>query len=264
MSYSLQKKEVYARMRRRGVGNDLRRRYLDLIEEHRLTHCDHIRKISDWLVYVYFCNLVDLTVEDKDARIIDWGGFYGQVARLLMDLGFRNVHNYLLQRPAAHEAVSREMALPVIWGRDPNRLALEDASVDVFISSGVLEHVEEDGVGDAEVILAEIWRVLRPGGLFFIWNLPAKLSISELAAAALGRWRHQRRYGKREIDQKLRQAGFQALWQDKHKFLPGSLAARLASVVDPVRLMAADDALSHLFPFSVLAQDHALMARRPL
>jgi ubiquinone/menaquinone biosynthesis C-methylase UbiE len=40
-------------------------------------------------------------------------------------------------------------------------LPFEDESMDVVISMFVLEHVE-----DAERVIAEVWRVLKPGGIF--------------------------------------------------------------------------------------------------
>ena len=47
------------------------------------------------------------------------------------------------------------------------RLPLEDASVDVVLLNSVLHHVP-----DAELLLAEIARVLRPGGLVFVGHEP--------------------------------------------------------------------------------------------
>ncbi|HTU01665.1 MAG TPA: class I SAM-dependent methyltransferase [Candidatus Sulfotelmatobacter sp.] len=46
---------------------------------------------------------------------------------------------------------------------DGHRLPFRDDQLDAVLCTGVLEHVE-----DAERVTAEIWRVLRPGGLVYV------------------------------------------------------------------------------------------------
>ena len=57
----------------------------------------------------------------------------------------------------------------LLW--DGQTIPLDDASIDCAIATEVFEHCPE-----LEVVLKEIWRVLRPGGILFftvpfIWNL---------------------------------------------------------------------------------------------
>ncbi len=134
--------------------------------------------------------------------------------------------------------------------------------MDGFISSGVLEHVREDGLGDESRTLQEIHRVLKDQGLLFIWNLPAKLGTSELLAMVTGKWHHRYRYWKKDIGRLLREANFEILFQDRHKFFPGAVMSLLERKVDPVGLMRLDNALSRLFPFNLLARDFVLVARK--
>ena len=126
----------------------------------------------------------------------------------------------------------------------------------------MLEHVREDGVGDEKLILPEIHRVLKNGGLFFIWNLPAQWGSSELLARLFNKWHHTYCFRKGEILDLLAGAGFQILYWDKHKFLPGSVMEWLGKRIDPVRLLQGDDRLSHWFPFSLLARDYAIIAKK--
>jgi SAM-dependent methyltransferase len=240
----------------------LRSRYLELIRDHDIPHADNIQKTNDWLNYIYYGCLVRELVPDSSARVIDWGGLYGHVTMILRCLGFQEVFNYLLHPIPFYSLFQEQFKIPTLWGHDPNRLALEDQSVDVFISSGVLEHVREDGIGDEKKILADIFRVLKPGGLFFIWNLPAKLGTSELLAACGGGWRHRVRYWQKDIVGLLRQADLEIIYLDKHKFLPGSLMAALAKKIDSLLLTQWDHLLSRVFPFSVLARDFGIVARR--
>ena len=152
--------------------------------------------------------------------------------------------------------------LPTLWGQDPNRLELEDRSIDVFISSGVLEHVREDGIGDEKLILREVHRVLKTGGLFFIWNLPSRWGSSELLARAFNRWHHAYCFRHKEILEPPGRGRFSNPVLDKHKFLPGTVMEWLGRRIDPVRLLQGDDRLSHWFPFNLLARDYALIAEK--
>lgn len=240
----------------------LRNDYLALINTHQIPHAENILKTNDWVNYLYYCALVHSLISDPKARIIDWGGLYGHITMILRTLGHREVFNYLLHQTAHYPLFEQKWKIPTLWGQDPNHLALESASVDGFISSGVLEHVREDGLGEEGRILLEIHRVLKDQGLLFIWNLPAQLGTSELLAMITGKWHHRFRYWKKDIHRLLREAHFEILFQDKHKFFPGAAMNLLEKKVDPVGLMKWDNRLSHCFPFNLLARDFILVARK--
>lgn len=240
----------------------LRQDFLEIIDRHRVPHAENIRKTDAWLHYLYYCALVRRFVSDPAASIIDWGGLYGHVTLILRTLGFQKVHNYLLHRTPHYRIFQERFDIPTLWGREPDRLELDSASVRVFISSGVLEHVREDGLGREETSLREIYRVLREKGLLFIWNLPAKLGTSELLARMAGRWHHPYRYWRKDILRLLQGAGFAIVYEDRHKFFPGRVMQLLGRWGDPVGLMGFDHRLSRLFPFSLLARDFVFVCRK--
>lgn len=241
---------------------ELRLAYVRLIHAGRVTHAENILARSDWLGYVHYGRLVSDRVPDRSARIIDWGGLYGHVTLILRDLGYENVTNYLLHENPYYPLFQEALHIPTGWGKHPNRLELQDESVEVFISSGVLEHVTEDGMGNENAILLEIHRVLKPGGWFFIWNLPARWGSSEILASLAGKWHHSRRYRKPDIRHLLDRSGFQVLELYKHKFLPGTAREWLGRRIDPVRLMGWDDRISRWFPFCLAARDFVAVSRK--
>lgn len=241
---------------------ELWKNYVGIIDDQRLPHADHIRSYSDWLFYVYFCRLVSTYLPDRQARIIDWGGFYGQVTRILHILGYGETANYLLHETPQYHLFQQAFDLPTLRGRHPNRLELEDQSVDAFISSGVLEHVREDGVGDETAILKEVHRVLKKDGWLFIWNLPARWGSSELLAILARKWHHTYRYREKDILKVLSETGFESDTLYKHKFLPGTAREWLGRWIEPFRLMKWDDRLSRWFPFSLLARDFLVVAHK--
>jgi ubiquinone/menaquinone biosynthesis C-methylase UbiE len=75
-----------------------------------------------------------------------------------------------------------------------NKLPFKKEAFDIVTSIGVLEHVPNDTYS-----LGEIHRILRPGGIFFVANLPNKYSMSEFAARRLGIWHHDRLYNRKSI-----------------------------------------------------------------
>jgi hypothetical protein len=253
--------EVSRRFRSEAM-TGLQNRFAELVTRHQVTHADNLLKINDWLNYCYYCQLVRNLLPDSGACIIDWGGLYGHITMILKTMGFNRVTNYLLHRVPHYPLFEEAFAIPTLWGREPNRLHLDTGSVDAFISSGVLEHVREDGFGDETLILQEIHRVLKDDGLLFIWNLPAQLGSSELLAMAFGKWHHPYRYWKKEVFTLLEKTGFEILYWDKHKFFPGAVMQKIQLYVDPVRLLKFDNALSHVFPFNLLARDFIFIARK--
>ncbi|KIX12302.1 class I SAM-dependent methyltransferase [Dethiosulfatarculus sandiegensis] len=256
------RRRIYLSMQEKDVFWDLRKNYLELVFETRATHAEHLKKTGEWLYYVFACRLLSQFIGFKNATIIDWGGFYGQVTAILTRLGARRTNNYLLEKPAHYDLFVKKIKIPTIYGQKPNALNLPDNFCEVFISSGVLEHVHEDGEGDEDLILWEINRVLKPGGWFILWNLPSLLSCSELLAASLRKPHHDRRFWDRAVFRRLKGHGFSIQYIDKHKLLPGSLISHLGKIINPLLLARADDVLAHLWPLSALARDYFIMARK--
>ena len=107
---------------------------------------------------------------------------------------------------------------------DPCRLPYENQFFDAVIGSGVLEHAARDGDS-----LAELYRVLKPGGVLIVTYLPNWLSINEWWRRVVRRRDfHRRLYGMGETTQLLKHEGFYPVAARYHTFLWERLGAPLA------------------------------------
>jgi SAM-dependent methyltransferase len=83
---------------------------------------------------------------------------------------------------------------------DATKLPISDGVFDVAIALDILEHVEDDVAA-----MAEIYRVLRPGGILVL-SVPAFMSLWGPHDVAL---HHFRRYRREEMTKRLRSVGLQ-------------------------------------------------------
>jgi SAM-dependent methyltransferase len=104
------------------------------------------------------------------AAVLDWGAGKGHLSWLLSNRGLR-VTGYKVR-----EGRSRSIPFPVemVYSSELESLPFEAAAFDGVVSCGVLEHVPEP-----EKSIAEVARILRPGGRFFIYYLPNRWSYTE-------------------------------------------------------------------------------------
>ena len=134
--------------------------------------------------------------------VLDWGAGYGQLSYLLAGRGCA-VTSYDVGAPGTFPLPICP-AMQIIRDDQPSRLPFADARFDVVVSCGVLEHVP-----DEEASLDEMSRVLRPGGLFLIYNLPQRFGYTELIVKALRLgYTHERRYGEAATRALLARHGF--------------------------------------------------------
>jgi ubiquinone/menaquinone biosynthesis C-methylase UbiE len=153
-------------------------------------------------------------VRDLTARhpghVLDWGCGWGQVTALLREAGVETTA-FDYRGDAEAPGVMRLDRFPDIEvhiSAEPVALPFEEGSFDTVLSCGVLEHVP-----DPEGSVAEIRRVLRPGGTFYVTNLPNRFSYTERAARLLGLYYHgklanDRVYTRHSVHELLGRHGF--------------------------------------------------------
>lgn len=199
------------------------------------------------------------------ARVLDWGCGNGHFAWFLTREGFR-VTAFSLE-PASQAAWLGHPWERFVAGdpKEPVRLPFGDAEFDAVGSVGVLEHVRETG-GDEAASLAEIARMLAPGGVFVCVHFPNRGSwIDARARRTPGRHHHEYRYDRADIAGLVRGAGLELLEVARYGVLPRNSLARLPGPLRHSRAFAdvwdaLDAALA--LPFGPIAQNWGFVARR--
>jgi SAM-dependent methyltransferase len=200
------------------------------------------------------------------AEVLDWGAGNGHFSYFLSRAGYRATGYSFL--PYLYERWLADPAYRFVPGdeSEPVRLPFGDASFDAVASIGVLEHVRETG-GEEARSLAEIARVLRPGGIFIAYHFPNRDSWIDLAARQVpGKHRHLYRYTRADIEGLVRGAGLELLETGRYALLPRNTLHRLLGPARDTRWSAElwdglDAALSVIA--APIVQNHYLVARRP-
>lgn len=227
-------------------------------------YAKHLNRPGVIFEYAYYTVMVRERLR-PDSVICDWGGQYGHVSKLLRST-FPNVICYVPDRSEFQvEYYHLKFGVDDIVRFGPGygsaEIPLSDASVDALVSSGVLEHTREHGVSEQDS-LREIWRVLRPGGSFFIWNLPRKWGSVELVNTVLRRSVHKYKYGRRGVIHLLDEAGFDVELFDRHELLNLSVRNALGRIIGDVNAWVLDYYLSKAFVGGLFAQHFTIIARK--
>ena len=167
----------------------------------------HLRSGPQMLQYQA---LADDLAARKPGRVLDWGCGYGQVTALLRERDIDVVpfdYRGDLSEPRV-EPLERFPEVQAHLSPYPVALPFDACTFDTVLSCGVLEHVQ-----DPDGSLDEIRRVLRPGGTFYVTNLPNRYSYTEKGARLLGVYYHgqlpdDRVYTKRSIERLVERHGF--------------------------------------------------------
>jgi SAM-dependent methyltransferase len=187
----------------------------------------------------------------RNARVLDWGCGNGHFSYFLAQSGFRPEAYALSDTPALLQGTG----IAFTKGGDRVALPYADASFDAVFGLGVLEHITEHG-GSEKGSLAELVRVLKPGGLLFIFHLPNRWSWIE--AAKWCTWRlgltttreHVRHFTRSGLLALVSEFPLEVLDDGRYHFLPRATLGRLPGLGNSVLfdgvVNAADDVLARL------------------
>jgi ubiquinone/menaquinone biosynthesis C-methylase UbiE len=198
-----------------------------------------------------------------DAVLLDWGAGPAFTTFLFERLGLSCIYYDFNHGFPSYRWVLDQLDSPKLYvGEDSTTLPFKEATFEAVLSCGVLEHVV-----DQKASIAELYRVLKPGGLLFVYHFPNRYSYTEALAGAIGQSNHEVRWSKRHLLQALSNAGFQAEWFDYRYMIPRNLvdyprARRFFS--DNARgLYAFDRALSKVPGLNVVANSLNCLVRKP-
>ena len=178
-------------------------------------------------LYVYLTRFVMALSEQhfecsfSELSVLDWGCGKGHVSKLLRNLGPKYLESCDLLTNEDDSAFGQETPILKQFGikvkplEHEYILPYENASFDVLISVGVLEHVPNDRAS-----LLEINRVLKPGGLFFCFFLPTNLSWTQKLAHLRGNFYHDRFYNEASVKKMIIPAGLELVDVWYRQFLP--------------------------------------------
>jgi SAM-dependent methyltransferase len=199
------------------------------------------------------------------AHVLDWGVGNGHFSFFLTREGYRAT-GYSLEPCEFANFLPTDSSSFVQGNReDPVSLPFADGLFDAVTSVGVLEHVRETG-GNEIQSLVEIWRVTKPGGLFLCFHLPNRFSFIERVAALFpGKYRHEVRFARHQIETLLRSAGWEVILIRRYGVLPRNLWQRFPSRIRNSALIAGIwDGVDMILERVVnpICQNFAVVARR--
>lgn len=197
-------------------------------------------------------------------KVVDWGGGLGQITALAQQQ-FADVDCFLVEMGEIerywHEKLTIRSVRSSVPGEPVNKINYPDGSVDVVISSGVLEHTYEYGIHETDA-LKEIHRVLSSSGKLFIWNLPTKWGLIDNLHKLFGGFYHHRRYTLDEVHWLLIRCGFEINQIEKNDFLLPRLKEWASFVLPPEIVFVLDNILSRLPIFSIFASNFTIVATK--
>ena len=147
----------------------------------------------------YLCDFSKQWFHDAPLSILDWGCGKGHISYWLKKRGLNitgcDVANGGITSVFGIDSpIIKEVEFTIAELQHEYILPFADESFHVVLSFGVLEHVPNDLES-----LKEIRRILKPGGLFFCFHLPYKLSYTQNIQHIRGRWYHDKLYSKKNV-----------------------------------------------------------------
>ena len=190
------------------------------------------------------------------STVLDWGCGDGRFTYFLLKQGMQVTSYNIADNLKIGEELRNRWSDRFTYrlGTEPRTLPFPPESFDAVFSVGVLEHVRQTG-GTEAASLAEIKRVLKPGGLFFCFHLPRKYSWIDFTCRLLGiNSFHPYLYTRADVQRLLVEAGFQLREFSVYNAVPRGMISRLPENLKNKKWFCSaynmfDDGVTLLAPF---------------
>lgn len=223
---------------------------------------DHIG--SEPLVLAEYAAIARRIHADGCRRVLDWGCGFGYVASYLDSHGVEvSMFDFVPDAEATTEVeVNAFPGVTAIVSPDPVRLPYADESFDAVLSLGTLEHVEFP-----EHSLQELRRVLRPGGMLYVYKLPSRFSYVERLAKRRGqywhgKWPHDRVYTLHSAVQMIDKSGYDVLESGYRNAFPLRATGRLLKGRGVRQVRRLSDAVTNVPGLRQVATNVEVVARK--
>ncbi len=164
------------------------------------------------------------------SHVLDWGCGTGRLSYFLLKQGMQVTSYNIEDILKLGDEFSKRWPNRFVYrvGTEPLSLPFASESFDAVFSLGVLEHVRETG-GTEAASLAELRRVLKPGGSFFCFHLPQKYSWIEWTGRQLRlkTYMHTSLYTRADVTRLLSEAGFELREFMVYNAVPRQILSRL-------------------------------------
>ena len=160
----------------------------------------------------------------QGGSVLDWGCGNGHFSYFLVQSGYQTSGYGFGPMSALCQQFSAEQYTYQDGDGEPIQLPYDAQQFGAVTSIGVLEHVRETG-GDEIGSLKEIYRILKPGGVFICFHLPNQYSWIEYlnrktGASGKTRYAHPYRYTTQQIKRFCQETGFSLIRSARYGALP--------------------------------------------
>ncbi len=199
-------------------------------------------------------------------RVLDWGAGFGHLSTRLAARGLEvNSFDYRSELGTEPTTVRFRQYpdLEITVSGDPVNLPYGDESFDAVVSHGTLEHVS-DPIGS----LAELRRILRPGGWLLVSKLPNRWSYVEYLARRTGRYYHGKLphdhvYTVSSAALLIDVAGFEVLEAKRLNVIPLTHLGRRLDAGSAPKVWRINQLLSRTPGINLFATNVDVVARKP-